>query len=317
DKDLGLLHAVVTAADGTDPTLTSTDSTDLNVHVDAVADQPTVTITVNDGADANTTFQQGETGTVHVTANFGDFQDGSETHTVQVDLPAGFTVGSLSNLPAGVTATSSSGHVVFTVAAGTQGFTYDLSVTNTNNGSSTVTFNATATATENPKDEECNPDNNVATATAHQDVTLQDFTPIIVPDNALVEDDNLTNGNNEVDPPTATDTKSLHVDFGGDAPGTVKFDVSQPAAGFTSQGQAITYTVSADGQTLTGSTASGDVFTAHINGDGTYTFTLLKPIDHPIHSGTDDNTDTASFHFNVTATDHDGDTTGAQITAVV
>src|SRR5262249_39055427 len=126
-------------------------------------------------------------------------------------------------------------------------------------------------------------------------------------------------GNNEVDPPTATDTRSLHVDFGGDAPGTVKFDAAttQPEAGFTSQGLPITYTVSADGQTLTGSTTAGDVFTAHINADGTYTFTLLKPIDHLIHSGTDDNTDTASFHFNVTATDHDGDTTGAQITAVV
>ncbi|WP_299397185.1 hypothetical protein, partial [Pelagibius sp.] len=57
-----------------------------DVDVDAVADDVTV------GIDAVSTsgdeaFAPGETGTVTVDATFGDFTDGSETHTVTVEVP--------------------------------------------------------------------------------------------------------------------------------------------------------------------------------------------------------------------------------------
>jgi T1SS-143 domain-containing protein len=318
DVDLGELTATVTAADSVDPSLTATGSDTASVTVDANADPVSVTLNVNDSGDAGTTFQQNEIGTVQVTASFGDFQDGSEIHTVLVNVPDGFTVGILDDLPDGVTAQIVDGNdVLFTVAQGTAGFDYTFTVINTAGGNGPATFSATATADENPPtDVECDPsdEDNIATDVAFEEEQKEDDTPVIDPDNALVEDDDLAGGNDEGDPPTDVDTRPLNVDFGVDAPGTVVFDAVQPAPGITSRGDAISYTVSADGQTITATADGRTVFTVQLNGTDSYTFTLMDVIDHPVASTVEDD---FNFDFNVTATDQDGDSTGASFTVTV
>src|SRR3546814_689828 len=81
----------------------------IDVNVDAVADAVTVSIAVQDGDDANSSFAIGETGKITVQATFGDFIDGSETHTVTITAPEGFTIGDVvGSLPTGVSIQSAS-----------------------------------------------------------------------------------------------------------------------------------------------------------------------------------------------------------------
>src|SRR3546814_6429068 len=62
-----------------------------------------VSIAVQDGDDANSSFAIGETGKITVQATFGDFIDGSETHTVTITAPDAFTIGDVvGSLPTGV-----------------------------------------------------------------------------------------------------------------------------------------------------------------------------------------------------------------------
>ncbi|MGD1878492.1 MAG: hypothetical protein ACFB13_13455, partial [Kiloniellaceae bacterium] len=153
-----------------------TDAT-INVNIDAVADPVTVAITVNDNAaDAENQFGPGETGSVKVEASFGDVDDGSETHTVTVDVPEGFTVGTLDGLPDGVTAlVNGDGDVVFTVGAGVSSLDYTFEVTAPSEGvsdDSLFLFTATAKAEESTTgDAECTDENNVATAVDSQEVS--------------------------------------------------------------------------------------------------------------------------------------------------
>src|SRR5262249_11421945 len=130
DVDLGTLVAVATAQGATTPFPTA-DSTpaDLEVDVDAVADTPTnVTIQVQDSADANTSFQSGETGTVALHATFGDTTDGSEVHSVTVTIQAGFKVldGAGGTVDAGAAA-GTGGTVTFSDVSGTD-FSKSLTV---------------------------------------------------------------------------------------------------------------------------------------------------------------------------------------------
>ncbi len=146
-----------------------------DVDVDAVADGAaeglSVSIDVNDSGDGDSEFAPGETGTVTVSATFGDTVDGSEVHTVVVDVPAGFTVVTpLPVTPAGVTAlVNADGDVEFTVTAGTSGFVgYEFQVTAPEDiaDGDSFQFTATARAFEEPSDAECSEANNEATAEA-------------------------------------------------------------------------------------------------------------------------------------------------------
>ncbi|MEH2470274.1 hypothetical protein V1281_000479 [Nitrobacteraceae bacterium AZCC 2161] len=69
------------------------------VYVDAVADMPTAQIVVTDSADAGVSFSNGETGALEVKATFGDYIDGSETHTITVTLQPGFLATELNGAP--------------------------------------------------------------------------------------------------------------------------------------------------------------------------------------------------------------------------
>src|SRR6185312_14117768 len=154
--DLGTLTATATAAAAGDATQTLATSANLDVTVDANADQPDVTVFTVSDTSGNGSFSPNETGTVHIHANFGDFKDGSETHTVTVDVPVGFSVTN----PAGGTVTSDAtgSHVTFTVPNGTDSLDANIGVQAGNNISSSdnVQFHATATATETTTgDDEC------------------------------------------------------------------------------------------------------------------------------------------------------------------
>ncbi|WP_242443173.1 hypothetical protein [Pseudomonas sp. LFM046] len=96
---------------------------------------------------------------------------------------------------------------------------------------------------------------------------------------------------------------------GADAPLT--YSLSSITSGLpqtlTSGGVAVTYSVL--GNTLTASAGSVSVFTFSLTTAGAYTFTLLKPLDHP--AGNDENDITLNLGSLLRATDADGDTVTA------
>ncbi|MEO3429576.1 hypothetical protein AAFN88_11995 [Pelagibius sp. CAU 1746] len=93
----------------------------------------------------NSTFQAGETGTLNVQATFDDFTDGSETHTIAVFAPGGFTILAIDpeDLPDGVTLISNSGSIaVFDVETvdGVGSVDFDLDIQNTGAGEGDYNF---------------------------------------------------------------------------------------------------------------------------------------------------------------------------------
>ncbi|WP_193371565.1 type I secretion C-terminal target domain-containing protein [Pelagibius marinus] len=182
------LSVSATAKDGV---LVSAPSTPvvIDIDVDAVADGESdglsVSIEVNDGADADTEFNAGETGTVKVSATFGDYTDGSETHTVLVDIPDDFSVVlPLPATPPGVSASVNlDGDVEFTVADGTSGFTdyiFEVTASGAITDPDTYIFSATAKAVEentntdpNAGDVECDDGDNEAISVAFDDADVQ------------------------------------------------------------------------------------------------------------------------------------------------
>ncbi|WP_422035133.1 hypothetical protein [Roseibium sp.] len=83
----------------------------------------------------------------------------------------------------------------------------------------------------------------------------------------------------------------------------------------TSGGEALVYTLSANGTTLVATTSSGDpVFTVSLSDvteAGSYHFLLEGPLDHPIAGEGTDGEDTIALAFRFTARDGDGDASNA------
>jgi T1SS-143 domain-containing protein len=146
-------------------------------------------------------------------------------------------------------------------------------------------------------------------------------TPIVgTADVASINEDGLAGGNpggTGDEPGALSVTGSLHVNFGTDAIGrSFAFAADQPTlTALTSDGQAVHlfFTTIGGLPTMIGyigadpSIAANQVFTVSLDAttlEGTYTFTLLRPLDHPI-LGTED---TLNLSINVTATDGSGDT---------
>src|SRR3546814_637525 len=112
-------------------------------------------------------FSPGETGSVKVEASFGDAADGSETHTVTVEIPDGFIVGALTDLPVGVTAeVNDAGDVVFTLGSDVTALdsTFQVTAPADVTDGDTFKFDATAKATAFPDDAERDTDDNIAVA---------------------------------------------------------------------------------------------------------------------------------------------------------
>ncbi|MFM5582270.1 DUF5801 repeats-in-toxin domain-containing protein [Aeromonas veronii] len=131
-----------------------------------------------------------------------------------------------------------------------------------------------------------------------------------------VQEDALTSGNSEGSDQSASasgvaGTLNSLVNFGADGAGSFGLgsDVSRlTAQGLTSGGVALSYSVV--GNVLTASAGSVPVFTLTIGADGSYSFTLSGPLDHPVADG-DDSEQLAGvgidFSGVLTATDGDGD----------
>ncbi|TXH31771.1 MAG: hypothetical protein E6Q98_26430, partial [Rhodospirillaceae bacterium] len=146
----------------TDPTsgLNGSVSTNVIVYVDAVADQPTnLQIIVADSSDSGSSFSLNEVGTLQVKANFADL-DGSETHSVTVQLQSGFTASGFTGAdltaPGGTfngvpyTYNVATGTVVFTVPNSVSDLDLTFHVKAPASGTlpDALNFTATATATE-------------------------------------------------------------------------------------------------------------------------------------------------------------------------
>ncbi|HWV02033.1 MAG TPA: DUF5801 repeats-in-toxin domain-containing protein, partial [Devosia sp.] len=103
---------------------------------------------------------------------------------------------------------------------------------------------------------------------------------------------------------------------------TVTASFGSTAVTLQSAGETVHYELLANGTELVGYTGTFDasnqsnwVFTATLSDDGTgsYSFTLLKPLDHPV-TNTEDN---LALSFNITARDSDGDTAATGFTVSV
>ena len=131
-----------------------------------------------------------------------------------------------------------------------------------------------------------------------------------------VQEDALTSGNSEgtgqsTSASGAAGTLNSLVNFGADGAGSFGLgsDVSSlTAQGLTSGGVALSYSVV--GNVLTASAGGVPVFTLTVGADGSYSFTLSGPLDHPVADG-DDSEQLAGvgidFSGVLTATDGDGD----------
>ncbi len=100
---------------------------------------------------------------------------------------------------------------------------------------------------------------------------------------------------------------SVTFDFGGDGPGAFgPSGTSSSSIPLTSGGNTVTVTPSGTGYV---GTANGQtIFTMAINPDGTYKFTLIGTLDHPVDGPTPaDHDDVITLNFGVRVTDADGD----------
>ncbi|WP_447780040.1 retention module-containing protein [Aeromonas veronii] len=159
------------------------------------------------------------------------------------------------------------------------------------------------------------------TASDTLDITILDDIPTLAGDigatlGGQVQEDALTSGNSEgtgqsASASGAAGTLNSLVNFGADGVGSFGLgsDVSSlTAQGLTSGGVALSYSVV--GNVLTASAGSVPVFTLTVGVDGSYSFTLSGPLDHPVADG-DDSEQLAGvgidFSGVLTATDGDGD----------
>ncbi|MCL6707845.1 DUF5801 domain-containing protein [Pseudomonas sp. R2.Fl] len=153
-----------------------------------------------------------------------------------------------------------------------------------------------------------------------------------------VEDEAVNGGNDEEDGLAATISGSLNIDWGADSandddgqPGDRSVAITDAAVTATGTfGETLTslgrevFTTIVDGVLIgytgeavpSATTDSGVVFFASLSdasANGSYTFTLVQPLDHA--EGGDENQLTLTFGF--TATDADGDTSSSTVTVTV
>ncbi len=158
-------------------------------------------------------------------------------------------------------------------------------------------------------------DDSVATDTL--EVTVLDDAPEAIDADSLgtVDEDGLggnAGGINDADGESVTATGSVTGLFTDGADGPVVYSLADDTSGLpalTSGGLPVTYAV--NGNTVTGSTMAGEVFTFVLDADGDWTFTLKAPLDHA--PGDEENVTDIAIDFGglVRATDGDGDTVAA------
>jgi T1SS-143 domain-containing protein len=118
-----------------------------------------------------------------------------------------------------------------------------------------------------------------------------------------------TPGNGDVSPSLYIANGDLNIAFGTDGPGKIEISLNGAAPRLTGDGAFLQFTQVGD--TLIGHTGNtaDPALTVKVNSDGTYTVTLLKPLDHPNGNGEND----IDLQFNVKVTDNDGDSVTGKI----
>jgi T1SS-143 domain-containing protein len=287
--------------------------------VDAVADQPILNSTVSIGGgpavgSGPVTGTEKQLIVLNAKIDFPD-QDGSETHTVILSgVPQEWTVVTPIN---GVTFTAVNnpdGTVTYTatVPNGVNingSITFDPHNWSSKNGPANITL--TARADETVTDGELTTANNTAQISTNFNITINEDVPTLVSSSTPVvipEHDLTIPGLDQVNGQIVVD---YHTDNGAGANLTLSTD-GLTALNLTSHGQALTYTLSADGKTITATNPAGEtVFTVGLNpgtANGsvvttTYTFTLVKQLDHPPVNGNN----VIDIPVKFIATDSDGD----------
>ena len=138
---------------------------------------------------------------------------------------------------------------------------------------------------------------------------------------AIVDEDETANGISDGDADThaasgGPGTLSALVNFGADGIGSFALSDSATAIGslesqgLSSGGAALTYSVI--GNVLTALAGGETIFTLQVGADGSFTFTLVGPLDHPNLDGDDDELLELPIDFSgvLTAVDGDGDSVG-------
>ncbi|WP_257166615.1 VCBS domain-containing protein [Bradyrhizobium sp. SRS-191] len=156
-------------------------------------------------------------------------------------------------------------------------------------------------------------------ATSSFSVSITDDVPTIgCPEDETVSEASLPTTSYDTSHPDASNstvqTGNLDISWGADDNNSgvghnrsVVFTTSAGATGLTSDGSAISYTVSSDGTLLTAVSADNrTVFTIQLSdsGDGSYKFTLYDNLDHPASGASKDS---LPLSFGFKATDSDGD----------
>ncbi|EPW6957564.1 retention module-containing protein [Vibrio parahaemolyticus] len=297
------------------------DTTSAVIPVTITDDQPTITnveaISVDEDDLANIGSDQNDSLTIdgQFTTTQGSDRVVSYQLDTSVDVVAGLTSqgnpvtlietanpdGSFSYVA------TADGNPVFTLVVKTDGsynFTLEGPIDHAIN-SDELTLNFPIVATDFDGD----------TTSATIPVTIVDDKPIITSVDAIqVDEDDLTGIGSD-----QNDALSINGQFattqGSDGVVSYQLDAStDPVAGLTSQGVAVTMTETAnpDGSFTYQASAGGNaVFTLIVNVDGSYNFTLEGPIDHA--SGSDELT----LNFPIIATDFDGDTSSAVIPVTI
>lgn len=289
DVDLSGLNATATAFEPATNTSASVDD-GFGIITDAVIDTPNLTATNSSGSD-NAPIA------LNIATSVTDL-DGSEsiTHLTIMGVPAGST------LSAG------------TYDAGTDTWTLTpaqlagLTMTPVRGTEGVYTFTVTTYASETTlSGAEFDLTDNDATKTVQLTVTVRDDVPKDLSAPAVTVDETNLNA-----APSVTVSNTLSANFGSDTPGTYAFTGAAPA-GLTSNGQAVSVTLSGD--TYTGAVGGNTIFTLTLNPTtGVYTFNLVGVLDHP--DATDPN-DNIALNFGVRATDADGDSITGTVTVNV
>uniref|UniRef100_UPI003A9471A5 Ig-like domain-containing protein n=1 Tax=Halomonas cupida TaxID=44933 RepID=UPI003A9471A5 len=186
---------------------------------------------------------------------------------------ATLTAASLRDDTQGTVSIAADGNVTFTPAAGVDGdvvIDYTITDADGDTSSATLTIKVTDSVPTTP-DSDGNPATDSPTA--------------VVDEDAL---DGVAGGNGDAVGAGRDASGSLGYSFGADGAGNFTWLTDGLSAlGLQSRGDALSYSVSADGQTLTGSAGSRTVLEV-VHKNGNYTVTLSDVLDHPTANTEDD-----------------------------
>jgi T1SS-143 domain-containing protein len=147
-------------------------------------------------------------------------------------------------------------------------------------------------------------------------VDVVDDVPQIGVVGGSVDEDDLSDGTDQSDPTSFT--QSLTIDGGADGIASVELGgiSALENLGLTSGGETVEYELSEDGQSITATANGAAVFTVSLvesNGAYSYSFELQGTLDHPVATAQD----TLSLPFDVIVTDGDGDTVSGSVSVDV